>query len=54
MDKKYYEIARKIEEFAIMPVIKLQDAKNAEPLAEARGVVFFYRDSELRKFSTFR
>ena len=35
INNKYYEIAEKIEELAIIPVIKLQDAKNAEPLAEA-------------------
>ena len=35
MNKTYYEIAEKIENLAIIPVIKLQDAKNAEPLAEA-------------------
>jgi len=35
LNDKYYEIASKIEELAIIPVIKLHDAKNAEPLAEA-------------------
>ena len=35
MNKKYYEIAEKLEEIAIIPVIKLQDAKNAGALAEA-------------------
>lgn len=35
MNKKYYEIAEKIEKMAIIPVIKLQNAANAEPLAEA-------------------
>lgn len=34
MNKKYYEIAEKIEKLAIIPVIKLHDAKNALPLAE--------------------
>lgn len=34
MNKKYFEIAGKIEDLAIIPVIKLHDAKNAEPLAE--------------------
>ena len=35
MNSKYYEIAEKIEKLAIIPVIKLQNAAHAEPLAEA-------------------
>ncbi|MDA3811261.1 MAG: bifunctional 4-hydroxy-2-oxoglutarate aldolase/2-dehydro-3-deoxy-phosphogluconate aldolase [Spirochaetaceae bacterium] len=35
MNKQYFDIAEKIEKMAIIPVIKLHDAKNAEPLAEA-------------------
>ena len=35
MNNSYFEIADRIETLAIIPVIKLQDAKNAEPLAQA-------------------
>lgn len=35
MNEKYYQIAAEIEKMAIIPVIKLQDAANALPLAEA-------------------
>lgn len=35
MNEKYYQIAGEIEKMAIIPVIKLQDAANAVPLAEA-------------------
>lgn len=35
MNQKYREIAAQIEEMGIIPVIKLQDPKMAEPLAEA-------------------
>ncbi len=34
MNQQYYTIAEKIENMAIIPVIKLQNAENAEPLAE--------------------
>ncbi len=34
MNQQYYTIAEKIENLAIIPVIKLQNAENAEPLAE--------------------
>lgn len=35
MTKEYYDIAKEIERIAIIPVIALNDAKDAEPLAEA-------------------
>ncbi|MBN2618127.1 MAG: bifunctional 4-hydroxy-2-oxoglutarate aldolase/2-dehydro-3-deoxy-phosphogluconate aldolase [Spirochaetales bacterium] len=35
MNKEYYSIAKKIEDLAIIPVIALDNHKDAEPLAEA-------------------
>ncbi|MGL1891208.1 MAG: bifunctional 4-hydroxy-2-oxoglutarate aldolase/2-dehydro-3-deoxy-phosphogluconate aldolase [Spirochaetaceae bacterium] len=35
MDKNYYDIAKEIERIAIIPVIAIDNVKDAEPLAEA-------------------
>ncbi len=35
MDKNYYDIASEIEKIAIIPVIAIENVKDAEPLAEA-------------------
>ena len=35
MNQEYYEIAKKIEDIAIIPVIAIDNVKDAEPLAEA-------------------